>query len=43
MSSKTPNAAQLAAAGLILAGWGASAGVAGADPGPAPSPSPSPA
>jgi hypothetical protein len=43
MSSKMPGAARFAAAGLILAGWVASAGVAGADPGPPPSPSPAPA
>lgn len=40
-----PTAARLAVAGLMIAGWTASAGFAGADPDqtPAPSPSPSPA
>ena|SRR5271166_584592 len=42
MSSKTA-AARIGAAGLILAGWVATAGVAGADPTPSPSPSPAPA
>jgi hypothetical protein len=35
-----PVAARFGAAGLILAGWAASAGVAGADPEPAPPPAP---
>src|SRR5271167_1828881 len=44
MSSKaTPVAARFVVAGLMLAGWAASAGVATADPTPEPSPSPSPA
>ena len=37
-----PTAARLAVAGLLVAGWAASAGAAGADPEPSPSPSPSP-
>jgi hypothetical protein len=37
-----PVAARFVAAGLILAGWAASAGVAGADPAPAPPPTPAP-
>ena len=36
-------AARVAAAGLVVAGWAGSAGVAYADPAPAPSPGPSPA
>jgi hypothetical protein len=44
MSSKaTPVAAKFVVAGLMLAGWAVSAGIATADPTPAPSPSPSPA
>ncbi|MGV7852305.1 hypothetical protein PJM29_29475, partial [Mycobacterium kansasii] len=39
MSSKAP-AAGFLAAGLILAGWAGSAGVAAADPQPAPPPAP---
>lgn len=35
-----PVAARFAAAGLLLAGWAASAGVAGADPEPTPPPAP---
>ncbi|OBK43083.1 hypothetical protein [Mycobacterium sp. 1081908.1] len=35
-----PVAARVVAAGLLLAGWAASAGVAGADPTPAPPPGP---
>jgi hypothetical protein len=38
-----PTAARLAVAGLMVAGWGASAGVAGADPDQTPPPSPLPA
>ncbi|MGZ4530057.1 MAG: hypothetical protein ACXVYA_10580 [Mycobacterium sp.] len=38
-----PTAARLAVAGLMIAGWAASAGVAGADPDQTPPPSPSPA
>ena len=38
MSAKAPAAARLVAAGLMLAGWGASAAVAAADPTPEPSP-----
>ena len=42
MGSKTAArvAARFVAAGLILGGWGVSAGVAGADPEPAPPPAP---
>src|ERR1700743_3017568 len=39
MGFKAPVAARLATAGLILAGWAASAGLAGADPEPSPPPS----
>ncbi|MBV9350185.1 MAG: hypothetical protein JOZ23_01410 [Mycobacterium sp.] len=42
-SKAAPVAARFLVAGVMLAGWGVSAGVAGADPEPAPSPSPSPA
>ncbi|CQD16428.1 lipoprotein [Mycobacterium europaeum] len=38
-----PPAARLAVAGLLVAGWAVSAGVAGADPDQTPPPSPSPA
>ncbi len=38
--SKTPIAARVGAAGLLLVGWVASADVAGADPDPAPPPTP---
>ncbi|WP_199182785.1 hypothetical protein [Mycobacterium sp. 4858] len=38
-----PTAARLAVAGLVIAGWTASAGFAGADPDQTPAPSPSPA
>ncbi|WP_374025986.1 hypothetical protein [Mycobacterium sp. HNNTM2301] len=38
-----PAAARLAVAGLMIAGWTASAGFAGADPDQTPAPSPSPA
>lgn len=41
-SKAAPVAARFLVAGVMLAGWGVSAGVAGADPEPAPSPSPSP-
>lgn len=37
-----PTAARLAVAGLMIAGWAASAGVAGADPDQTPAPAPSP-
>src|SRR5947199_367515 len=40
MGFKAPLAARLVAAGFILTGWAASAGVAGADPDPAPPPAP---
>jgi hypothetical protein len=36
----TPVAARIGTAGLLLAGWAASAGVAGADPDPSPPPAP---
>lgn len=42
-SKTAPVAARFLVAGVMLAGWGVSAGVAGADPEPAPSPSPAPA
>ncbi|OBH08800.1 hypothetical protein [Mycobacterium sp. E3247] len=38
-----PTATRLAVAGLVIAGWTASAGFAGADPDQTPAPSPSPA
>ncbi|OBI13692.1 hypothetical protein [Mycobacterium sp. E2497] len=38
-----PTATRLAVAGLVIAGWTASAGTAGADPDQTPAPSPSPA
>src|ERR1700753_4033470 len=38
-----PTAARVIAAGLLLAGLGVSASIAGADPDPSPSPSPAPA
>jgi len=42
MGTKAQVAAKSVAAGLLLAGWVASAGVAGADPTPSPSPAPAP-
>jgi len=42
-SKAAPVAARFVVAGVLLAGWAASAGIAGADPEPAPSPSPTPA
>ncbi|HET7073183.1 MAG TPA: hypothetical protein VFI55_03755 [Mycobacterium sp.] len=41
-SKAAPTAASFLVAGVMLVGWGATAGVAGADPEPAPSPSPAP-
>jgi hypothetical protein len=41
LKAGVPSAARLAVASLMVAGWAASAAVAGADPEPAPSPSPS--
>jgi hypothetical protein len=42
-SKAAPVAARFVVAGVMLAGWAASVGVAGADPEPSPSPSPAPA
>ena len=42
-SKAAPVAARFVVAGVMLAGWAASAGVAGADPEPTPSPAASPA
>jgi hypothetical protein len=41
LKAGVPSAARLAVASLMVAGWAASAAVAGADPEPAPSPTPS--
>ena len=41
LKAGVPSAARLAVASLMVAGWAASAAVAGADPEPAPSPPPS--
>jgi hypothetical protein len=40
LKASAPVAARFAVAGLLLAGWAASAGVAGADPEPTPPPAP---
>jgi hypothetical protein len=42
-SKAAPVAARFVVAGVMLAGWAASVGVAGADPEPSPPPSPAPA
>jgi hypothetical protein len=42
-SKAAPVAARFGVAGVMLAGWAASVGVAGADPEPSPPPSPAPA
>ncbi|OBI94298.1 hypothetical protein [Mycobacterium sp. 1245805.9] len=42
LKARAPVSARFVAAGLLLAGWAASAGVAGADPEPTPPPAPGP-